>query len=271
MAAKLPAMFLKQSKQQLLALALIFLLQGCAPKSWEPQELEQRPAEIWQELQLKQNQKAQSRGYRVRASVHYISPQKSSRFTFSLWGNYDLPLRLDLRAGIGTSFSYWRIAQDQTLAYYPRQGQVFIYTNQKQGLAHLDLEMPFSVQEIGEILTNNWQGLLPRRYAQARTIQGQGWQFEFQQGHRLRSITVDPNLRIVRVQGDNPLNWKLELKNFQDIEDLGVFAHSLDLDLGRKEQALFRIQDLQLRQDHWPDSALELEPPENTKYIPMAF
>ncbi|MGM0423746.1 MAG: hypothetical protein ACQEQX_02355 [Thermodesulfobacteriota bacterium] len=256
----------------LLFLGLFLLLSGCGPKVWTEPELDQDPAVIWQELQARETQKLeQHQGYLLRSSLHYQSARNSSRLVFSLWGNFDLPLRLDLKAGIGTTLSHWRLGQDMSMAYYPRQDKVFVYQDPGQALQHLELELPFTVPEIGEILTGRWAGLLPAEYARARAVQGQGWEFEFPESSRLQSIIVDPELRIVQASGESPLAWELEMGSFQDDQDAGNYASSLELDMGQEGQALFRIRELQLRKEDWPDSRLELDPPQDVQYVPLAL
>lgn len=253
-------------------LAITLLVLGCAPRSWSPAELDREPAEVWQELQAKQEQKAgPHQGYLVRSSLHYQSARNSSRLVLSLWGNFDLPLRLDLKAGIGSSLSHWRLDQDQTLAYYPRQDKVFVYQEASQALRHLELDLPFTVQEIGEILTGHWSGLLPEEYAQAQAVQGKGWEFEFADSSRLQSLLVDPELRIIQATGKQPLQWELNMDNFQDSKSSGTYARSLELDMGREGKALFKIRELKLRKEHWPQSRLELSPPEGVEYVPVAL
>ncbi len=255
----------------LLLTIVIFLIatQGCAPKTWDMPEMAKDPDLVWKKLQTRQDQDTLPAGYRLRANVHYHSPRDSSRVTLSMWGNTELPLRLKMRAGIGGTFSQWYITRDHTLAYYPREEQAFLYADQQQGLLHAGLELPFSVQEIGAMLMDSWSGLLPAEYKQARKVQGLGWEFEFHEDSRLQSITIDHNLRIIQAQGTAPSDWKLELEDFQAEDDFREAARRLDLDLGRKGQALFRIQELELRPDQWPEPALELELPPETEYVPL--
>jgi hypothetical protein len=158
-----------------------------------------------------------------------------------------------------------------TLAYYPREEKAFVYQDTRQALKHLQLELPFSVPEIGKILTGRWAGLLPAEYARARTVQGQGWEFEFPASSRLQSILVDPELHIVLATGDSPRDWKLQLENFQNSQNASSYAHSLELDMGQEGRALFRIRELQLRKQNWPDSRLELNPPQDVQYVPLAL
>lgn len=257
----------------LLILGLFFLPMGCAPKFWTaPPELEKDPAEVWQELQAREQQKlGDHQGYLVRSSLHYQSSRNSSRLVFSLWGNYALPLRLDLKAGIGTSLSHWRLDQDMTLAYYPRQDKVFVYKDAEQASRHLQLELPFTVPEIGQILTGRWADLLPSEYTRARTVQGKGWEFDFPDSSRLQSILVDPDFRIIQARGHSPLTWELQLQDFQDTQGSGTYARSLELDMGQEGRALFRIRELELREQAWPDSRLKLEPPQDVQYVPLAL
>ncbi|MFW6177813.1 MAG: hypothetical protein ACOC43_05545, partial [Desulfohalobiaceae bacterium] len=59
--------------------------------------------------------------------------------------------------------------------------------------------------------------------------------------------------------------------NFQDSKSSGTYARSLELDMGREGKALFKIRELKLRKEHWPQSKLELSPPEGVEYVPVAL
>mgnify|MGYP006287653331 CR=1 FL=1 len=252
----------------LLAFACSQLLCCALRQPPAPDRTQPSAREAWNAFWGSQNASQAWSGYSLKASLNLFTPEESRRITLDLWGNYGLPLRIDLHAGLGTTFAMWRVDPEGLLAYYPREHRAFVHRDSIRAAARLGLNIPFSVQEIARILTGRWQGIIPRTYSRAEQLEEAGWSYNFSGEPAVNRLILDRRGRIVRLEGQAPYEWSLTCKGYEAFNGHDRGQH-LVLRTERNERSVLRIKALELRKKPWPASALQIELPPNTMLVPL--
>lgn len=252
-----------------LLLLLCGLLLSCAPKQ-PPTPAKPRPSarEAWSAFWSSQKGLSKWSGYSLKASLNLATPEHKRRITLDLWGNYGLPLRIDLHAGLGTTFALWRVDAGGLLAYYPREHRAYVHHDSLEAASRLGLHLPFSVQEIARLLTGRWQGIVPGDFASAEPLDATQWSYRMPETAFVSQLIVDNEGRLHRLEGEEPYIWSLECTDFERFEGHSLGQHFV-LRTERKERSVLRIKKLDLKKEPWPGSALQIELPPNTMFVPL--
>jgi hypothetical protein len=204
----------------------------------------------------------------LKASLNYSGPKTGQRSTLELWGSPGLPLRMDLKAGLGITVSMLRIAEDEVLAYYPRRETAYTARSSRQALKALAFACPLGLQDLALILTGQAAAALPPSYAQAEAGADGGTTFGFAASGPVQSMRVDRQGRIISMSGQRPYPWTLQVDDYEQINGRPATAHSYRLKTDT-HTALLRIKELRFRSFPWPENALSLPLPEGTPRVPL--
>ena len=252
--------------------ALILLLCGqllsCASKQPPPSKPRPSALEAWDAFWSLQEDASKWSGYSLKASLNLSTPQSKRRITLDMWGNYGLPLRIDLQAGLGTTFALWRVDAEGLLAYYPREHRAFVHRDSLEAAARLGLHLPFSVQEIARLLTGRWQGIVPGEFASAGPLDATRWSYRFPEAAPVNRLILDNEGRMLRLEGEAPYAWSLECTHYERFDGHSLGQHFV-LRTERKERSVLRIKKLDLKKEPWPVSSLQIELPPNTMFVPL--
>lgn len=244
----------------------LLLLGGCAPKIPPLPEVPPQPASrTWEQFRARIEDQTFSQGFSISSSVHLISPSRQDRITFQAWGNYDLPIRLDLKAGLGTTFSMWRVAKEQWLAYYPGQDKAFAHPDSRIGAARLGFRAPFDLQELTFIFSDHWRMILPQQYSSSSYDPEFGWCFDFGPEQKVSTVCISPELKVTRLTGTWPSDWTMRLEN-HTVQAGHRIPGKVLLQAGPSQKAIVHIKGVEFRK-LWPDKALNLKLPEETELI----
>ena len=247
----------------------LLLLWGCAPKKPPmPEEPPVSAEQTWDRFWSRLQGREAGQGFSISASVHLISADRRDRITFQAWGNADLPIRLDLKAGLGTTFSMWRVTDTLWLAYYPRENKAFVHPDSRVGAARLGFASPFDLQELTFIFSDDWPMILPRDHSGSSYDPEFGWRFTFTEGHRVSSVIISPQLDVTRLTASWPTEWTMRLE-----EHIAQSRHRIPgrvrLETGRDRKAIVHLKEVELRRA-WPAEALQLELPDNAERIVLS-
>ena len=250
-------------------LLLAVWLSACASLNQpSPQALPHPQAgRVWARFQ-NSTQGEQPLPFWIRASLVFSSPEESRRTTFEFWGNADLPLRLDLKAGLGMTFAHWRVDEAGLVAYYPGQETAYLHPDSSKGLKYLGFPCPFSMQELARILNGQWTQCVPQTYTRV-SPKPQGLSaFFFDRDQRIQTLVLDRKGRVVSVHGPRPFPWSLHVDDYQRMGDI-TLAQTFRLTTSREEKAVVRLKKARRRSTPWPSRALNLPLPEDTIRRPL--
>lgn len=251
-------------------LACCLLCAACAPKTPAPDlpeaDLQERMAATWRAFRAK-GEHARAPAFSATASLNYAGPKNKHRVVAKLWGNADLPVRLDLQAGVGAMVGHWREGPEGFLVFIPGNNAAFRFEDALTGMAAFGLALPLDLQDLGRLLMGDWNALLPQEYD---TAQPQGdanapvrYGCFTPRGAIALTLTAQGlpvSMEIPAGDGQGP--WTLEL---QELGAPGVPPLTPQrvrmTRTATRETAILFLKELELRQEPWPEAALTLEIP----------
>lgn len=260
-----------------LVLLLVLGMSACAPK--RPAELEpgvspemrffRLAQERWDTFQNRmQAGREGPLQFQAKASLNYASPSSSHRVVLDFYGSTDLPLRLDLTAGIGATIALWREDAIDFTAYVPDEKTAFHFPDSKQGMAAFGLPLPYGLQDLAQLITGRWSALVPEEYESAvavnenrpegpirYTLRGPGGTFQ---------LTLDEEALPAAYTSPGAGSWELTFSNVEK-GPAGMTPGRIRMVRSPQEKALLTLKELTLRDEPWPDDALALELPPGTK------
>ena len=224
---------------------------------------------VWKRFQAVQPETSfLDRGCRLKASLHFFSPQQSQRILLELWGNYALPLRLNFKAGFGKTFALWRVGADRWLGYVPQHQKAYTHPDSRIGVRRMGVESPFDIRELLFLLSGHWEGLIASEYQTGRYLAESGYRFTFPPGQRIREIILDHNGLPLAMRGGGRTDWSIELGQYKEQQGR-MIPFRVHLQNERQEEVLIAIKDFEPLRDPWPEDRLELRLPEDTLVVPL--
>jgi outer membrane biogenesis lipoprotein LolB len=252
-----------------LSLAIVIAgLQACAPVT-APREkfLPVSPEQVWANFKHTFASRPDTYFW-LKSSLNYSGPKESHRSTFELWGDSDLPLRLDLKAGLGITISLWRIGKHQVVIYFPSQEIAYTTTSSIQGLKSLGLYSPLNLQELAVLITGQGATVLPNAYTRAKQQEQGQVIFTFTGQNKVQSVILDPQGRIRSLSGQNPYPWTLKVEDYE-MENTIALPRTLRLQSAAGHTIVLRVKNFRFRSLPWPEKALSLPLPEGTTQTPL--
>lgn len=253
-------------------LCLLLLVVGvwcasCAPKAPRPDIQALHPDEVWQRFLQRFPDTNRAPAFSLEASLHYLGAKNQSRVILDFWGNLDLPLRMDLKTGFGSLLSLWREDPSEFMAYIPDKESVYLHQDSRRGMIAFGIDLPLSLRELALLLNGHWQGLIPGHYATVRKKDHQGLYFTFRQNGREYRLLLDGSGTPLALRTPAPMPWDLEFSG--DLEGKGFpnLPAKITMRNDSGDRAILLIKDIKQRPDPWPDAALRLDLPENTRMM----
>lgn len=228
-------------------------------------------------------------GVSVRTSLLYTTPKNSNRTEVQIFGDFARPLRLDVRAGLGSMLALMREDGAGLLAYYPDKKKAYAHQDPVIGAQLLGLPFPFSLQDLSYLLCGQFRTLVPVNKApDAIIMAGDGsWAFTYKEGP-VRLLMLDPHGRPERMEGilspyfktqaEREKNlpatagrtWAITFSDYPEEDgDPEGPANTLTLALPGGESAVLRVKSLEQRPAAWPVKALTLTLPGGTGFMAL--
>jgi len=247
-------------------LVLHLFSSGCAPLQPErPPEPRQKAEKVWRGFWSGQQQRVSTLpGFSMQGSLNIFTPKRNRRITFELWGNPPTPLRLHLRAGIGTTISIWAIHSDRILIFSPRNNRAYSADNTARATQAMGLRLPFTLPGMVQVLTGNWKNILWRDYLQTEYLAKERAYAFYPRGEkRVDKIVLDGKSRVVSLSGKHPYEWTLKRKDLTSRQGR-VLSRRIELTTAREEELILRVKDFEPRKSPWPREDLRISLPPDT-------
>ncbi|MFW6324025.1 MAG: hypothetical protein ACOC0U_03085, partial [Desulfovibrionales bacterium] len=250
----------------LLAVAgLVLLFQGCARPPFTHEPLPAAES-IWE--QFKRTETDPLRAVEAKASVRFSAEGRRHRVVLTLWGNWDLPFRMDIRAGIGNMLLHARQDDQGLLLYFPAENRAYIQPRESGAPIFPGFDLPFSLKELALVLTNRWSEIIPDSYARFQKTDG-GYRFFFPDDSQVESVVLDSSARPVLITGSNSTTWMLEPADWS--RGNGQWAAGrTTVSLGTGERAVALIKEFDFLGDPWSSDELFLQPPDSVLFHPLS-
>ncbi|MDR3640463.1 MAG: hypothetical protein P4L39_03990 [Humidesulfovibrio sp.] len=268
-----------------LAIAALMLLAACAPRIDLPQyDLPRQDLEAFRARFV--TPEPEGHGLAVRASLLYCTPTRANRTDVQLFGEYARPLRLDVRAGIGTMLALMREDSAGLLAYYPHNSRAYAHSDPVIGAQLLGLPFPFALRDLALVLCGHFGTLVPQTPDDIRVMPGGGFAFSYNSGP-VRLLVLDQYGRPDRMEGilskyfraqverdGQPVSgsrvWSIKFSGYPENEgDPPGPAKVLTLTLPKGDSAVFRVRSIQTRQEPWQPKSLALVLPAGASFMSL--
>lgn len=268
-----------------LALLAILALAACAPRVELPRFDEaQENLEVFRTRFV--TPEPQGPGLAVRASLLYSTPARTNRTDVQLFGEYARPLRLDVRAGLGTMLALMREDSAGLLAYYPDKSRAYAHSDPVLGAQLLGLPFPFALRDLALVLAGHFGTLAGRQPDRVRAVPGGGFSLSWDTG-TVRLLVLDPHGRPERMEGvlsphfrtqaeregaavTGARVWGIVFSAYPEDEgDPAGPARTLTLTLPKGESAVLRVRALAERQEPWQTKSLALTLPVGAQFISL--
>jgi hypothetical protein len=265
--------------------ALLIALAACAPKVELPRyEDAETNLSVFRARFLAHG--PETHGLAVRSTLLYNTPKRSNRTDVQLFGEYALPLRLDVRAGLGTMLALMREDAGGLLAFYPDRQKAYAHSDPVIGAQLLGLPFPFALKDLALVLSGSFSSLIPPEPASLQERPGGGFVLRYASGP-VRLLALDPHGRPERMEGQlsphfrtqaeregepvsGPRTWAIAFSDYpEDEAEPEGPATVLTLTLPKGESAVLRVRALAQHPEPWPARALTLTLPAQAKYVSL--
>lgn len=248
------------------------LLQGCAPRviPGVPAPAEQADA-AWRAYRgWAQTNDANAGPFRLNASLRYKTDDNDgNRVVALLWSNGDVPLRLDIMAGIGVTVA--RIRQDDTtfLAYAPNENRAYHHDGGGRALLAFGVPVPFSVPELANLLTGRFSRVFDGARADARLVADGGIVYTLAHG-RIRGMLELSSQGLPRrwtdaLPGATQTGWDMRIEYDAASPPL---PRKISFTHAKGYSAILLVRDRE-RPRSFTGEQLGLELPEGTEVLPL--
>jgi hypothetical protein len=225
-------------------------------------------------------------GLALRATLLYNTPKRSNRTDVQLYGEYARPLRLDVRAGLGSMVALMREDAGGLLAFYPDSQKAYAHSDPVIGAQLLGLPFPFALKDLAMVLTGCFSSLIPSEPASLQERPEGGFILRYAAGP-VRLLALDSHGRPERMEGglsphfrtqaeregepvSGPRDWSIAFSGYPDDEaDPEGPATVLTLTLPKGESAVLRVRALSQHPAAWPARALTLTLPAKAQYVSL--
>lgn len=146
----------------LLCLALTPLLTACPQPPVDtppPVSVPSGSEQVWLHY-LERAEIAENRAvaWRIRATVQYETPDnKGHRMNAILWGNPDLPIRLDIFAGVGAMVAQVREDRRSFLLHMPEQRVAYAHQGSNKPYLNIGTPLPFTLERLTYLLCGRFE------------------------------------------------------------------------------------------------------------------
>ncbi|EMG36800.1 hypothetical protein PCS_02497 [Desulfocurvibacter africanus PCS] len=239
---------------------LLTLIAGCAAR--QPMlHPDDAPAEAWARFQeTQQASAAMPNAFSLSASLYYSAEGRTNRTILDIWGNRAYPLRLNIRAGIGTTLAHMREDGEGLMVFYPSENKAFIHPDSRAAMPALGLDLPFNLRDLSMLLLGSASRLMPAEYASAR-LDGQAYVYTLPSGSAIAEVRLLPDGSLSSLAGRGKQPWRIDITEYKQISEAGIIPGRLAMSVPPKQRATLRLRTLSFRDEPWATSALELKLP----------
>lgn len=118
------------------------------------------------------NQASGKAHFSLVSSLRIKNTKTSHRIILRAWGEQNLPIRIDIEAGVGVSIASVLRERDFFTVYSPQEKRAKVYAGTAEPLFAHTLPVAFSVQDVANLLNGRYAPLFPKNFAHARLVSG---------------------------------------------------------------------------------------------------
>jgi hypothetical protein len=241
------------------AAALAFFAAGCAAMQPAPDGSAPDPGELWSSLTAPSAHEAQA--FSANATLYHTGQGETHRLGLQIWGDFSLPVRLDVQAGIGATVLMLRESAEDMLALYPSDETAVIYRDKRMAMAGLGLDTPFSLADLARFLAGRFDGILPDTYVSHEITPDGLVVYTLAADSPVRTLAAGSGGLIHSLGGEG---WSLVVERMASDTPEPGWAERILIELSKESQAALILKSFETRQLPWSPRALDLDIPAGT-------
>ena len=256
----------------ILALLMTTMLQGCAPRvvPGVPAPADQADAAWHAYRSWAQGNDAEAGPFRLNASLRYKTGEHDgNRVVALLWSNGEVPLRLDIMAGIGATVA--RIREDDTtfLAYSPNENKAYYHNGDGRALLSFGVPVPFSVPDLAYLLNGRFGRVFDDARADARLVADGGIAYTLPRGRVRGMLELSPEGRprhwTDTPPGEKQAGWDMRIDYDEAVPPL---PRKITITHAKGYSAILLVKERE-RPQAFTGEQLGLELPEGAEVLPL--
>lgn len=248
----------------ILLLTLGTLIAGCSSKNIQIQNSDKIYSKFRNEYGM-----CNATGVKFTASLYYTTRKQGHRTIMSLWGDLDSPLRLDVRAGIGTYLAHIREDKNGLTAFYPEEKTVYSHSSPQRAVELLGLPFPFALKDLAGLIAGCYPNFIPSSFDTIDiSSNGKGLLYSFDHGP-ISSITLTEKGLPVEITGRGKLSWKMEMESYELGKSGKNLPEKITVYTATGAKAVLRIKSRYFTGRKWDEKSLEMSVPDGTETIKL--
>ncbi|CCO23175.1 hypothetical protein [Maridesulfovibrio hydrothermalis] len=243
-------------------LIMIFALSGCAARKLPAS----KPVNLYGQFRSDFSN-CNATGIKAKASLYYTSEGSGHRTTMNIWGDFNSPLRLDVRAGIGAYVAHLREDDAGLTAFYPEQKTAYTHSSPYRAVQLLGLPFPFSLKDLAGLIAGCYPELIPESYKSVNSIgNSHNLLYAFDAGP-VSSITLTNQGFPIEITGRGNISWRMELSSYEMNENGKMLPEKITVFTKNGDKAVLRIKSRTLTTEKWAEDSMKMALPEGTETI----
>ena len=199
-----------------LILALALCVAACAPRSGTSvPDIMPVPADaataVWKGFErYSEARSAEQRPFRLQSSLRYANQGEGNRVSAILWGNGELPLRLDVNA-MGVLVGRIRQDVDGLIIHSPRDGKAWEYRGSQPAFLSFGLPVPLTLTDVTALLQGRYLDVFGSAVQGADPMQaGENIRYRLENSALPGSVVLSPEGMLLGWQ-EKPGGWTLDI------------------------------------------------------------
>lgn len=214
---------------------------------------------VWDRyIQRTSQESGPAQAFWVKGNLEYTASGRTSRVVAELWGDIDLPARLNVNSPMGTALLLCREDRAEFLAFAPDREEAWSFADARQGLTSLGMASAFSLPVLARMAFGQVDA--PLNFTSTKAISGRGFEYFFSGSGRVASMILDTQGRPLRISGKSGDSFEVNFSDYEQVD--GREVPSKIVFEGRKSRAEIVVKGREFRPAKWPARSLTLEIPE---------
>ncbi|MBI9112731.1 hypothetical protein [Maridesulfovibrio ferrireducens] len=208
-------------------------------------------------------------GVNFTASLYYTAQKQGHRTIMNLWGDLGSPLRLDVRAGIGTYLAHILEDKNGLTAFYPDQNTAYSHSSPERAVRMLGLPFPFSLKDLAGLIAGCYPDFIPSSFDTVTLDKNRkGLLYLYDKGP-VSSITLTEQGIPTEITGRGELPWIMKMESYE-LNDSGKnLPDKITVYTENGNKAVLRIKSRSFTNRKWTEKSLEMAIPDGTETIKL--
>ncbi len=152
---------------------------------------------------------AEAGPFRLQCSLRYSNQGEGRRVAAIIWGNGDLPLRLDVTA-MGVLAGRLRQDASELLIHAPREDKAWVHRGAQQAFLAFGLPVPLTLPDVVALLQGRYLDVFGPAAGVDPMQAGEGIRYRLEHGALPGTITLSPEGLLTNWQ-ETPGGWNLDV------------------------------------------------------------